>query len=79
MATVVSFDCRFWESKPGFGVPPSTLLLSFVTLTSAPPITADAAVAVTNTSATANTSRTVLRISSPPPSAGAPSSGSVRP
>ena len=36
MAIVASFDWRYCASKPGFGVPPSTLLLSFVTLTSAP-------------------------------------------
>ena len=36
MAVVVSFDWRFCASKPGFGVPPSTLLLSFVTFTSTP-------------------------------------------
>ena len=34
--TVVSFDWRFCASNAGFGVPPSTLLLSLVTFTSAP-------------------------------------------
>src|SRR4051794_16098008 len=38
IATVVSFDWRFWASKLGLGVPPSTLLLSNVTLTSAPSV-----------------------------------------